>query len=109
MGGAIHLASATPTRMVTAGVDQNVDLRLLAHGLAALGGKDRDDEHGERAACAALGVGRPAHRGKGEEHHRVSLERVADGDRHRRAGDGHRIGADVRQKRNAQLRAERLD
>ena len=37
---------------------------------SALGGKDRDDEHGERAACAALGVGRPAHRGKGEEHHR---------------------------------------
>ena len=91
------------------GRDQNVDLRLLAHGLAALGGKDRDDENGKRAARAALGVGRPAHRGKGEEHHRVSLERVADGDRHRRAGDGHRIGADVRQKRNAQLRAERLD
>ena len=48
-------------------------------------------------------------RGKGEEHHRVSLERVADGDRHRRAGDGHGVGADIRQKRNAQLRAERLD
>ena len=67
------------------GRDQNVDLRLLAHGLAALGGKDRDDEHGERAACAALGVGRMAHRREGEEHHRGCLQRVADGNGHRRA------------------------
>ena len=69
MGGAIHFASATPIRIVTAGRHQNVDLCLLAHGLAALGGDDGDNEDRERAARAALGVCRPADRRQREQHH----------------------------------------
>ena len=41
---------------------QNVNLSLLAHGLAKLRGDYRHKEHRERAARAAHGVGRKAHR-----------------------------------------------
>ena len=91
------------------GRHQNVDLGFLADGLAALRCDDRNEQHRQRAACAALGVGCPADSRQREQHHRVRLQRVADGDRHRRAGDGHRVAAHVDEQLYVKLRAERLD
>ena len=34
---------------------------LLAHGLAQFGSHDGNDEHGQRAACAAQSIGRVAY------------------------------------------------
>ena len=67
------------------GRDEDIHLRLLAHGLAELGRDDRRHEHGQRAAGAAHGVGRIADRDEREQHHRRRVQRIADGHRHRRA------------------------
>ena len=49
---------------------EDVHAGLLAHGLAQLGSYDGNDEHGQRAACAAQSIGRVAYGDQAEQHQR---------------------------------------
>ena len=88
---------------------QNIDLGLLAHGLAQLRCHDGNDEDGQRAARSAQGVGRVAHRDKAEQHQRRAVERPADRARHRRAAHGCGIAAQIHQHLKPGLLAQRLN
>ena len=93
------------------GRHQDVDLGLLADGLAQLRGDDGNEQDRQRAACAAAsgegggpqGVGGIAHRYQGEEHHGRRLEGVADGHGHGRAGHGGGVAAYGYEERDPQL------
>ena len=95
---------------------ENVDLRLLGHRLAQLGGDDGDEQHGQRAARAlaavqrgaAQRVGGVAHRGQREEHQRRGLKGVADGHSHGRAAHGGGVTAHRHQKVDVELGAQRV-
>ena len=76
------------------GRHQNVDLSLLTDGLTQLGGQNGDEQHRQRAAGSAHGVGGEAHRDQGEQHQRRGLQRPADGYRHARAHHGGAQAAD---------------
>ena len=89
--------------------DQDVNLGLLGHQLAALGGHDGDEQHGQRPAGPAQLVRRPAHSGEGEQHHGVGLQRVADGHGHGRAGHLESELADIDQELGGELLAQSLD
>ena len=72
------------------GGHQDVDLRLLADGFAALRGDDGHEQYRQRAACAAQQIAGIAHGRQGEEHHGRRLEGIADGDGH--GGAAHERG-----------------
>ena len=88
---------------------KNIDLGLLAHGLAQLRCHDGNDEDGQRAARSAQGVGRVAHRDKAEQHQRRAVERPTDRARHSRAAHGCGIAAQIHQHLKPGLLAQRLD
>ena len=89
--------------------DKDVNAGLLADGLAQLSGHNGDDEDGQRAACAAEGVGRVAHRHEAEQYQRRAVERPADGHGHGRAAHGRGVAAQVHQRLKPGLLAQRLD
>ena len=73
---------------------QNVDLRLLADGLADLAGQNRHKQHRQRPSGPAHEVGGEAHGDQGEQHQGRGLQRPADGHRHARAHHGRAQAAD---------------
>ena len=100
------------------GGHQDVNLGLLAHRLAQLGGDDGDEQHRQGAAGPGLvrdeaggaqGVGGIAHRGQGEEHQGGRLEGAADGHGHSRAAHGGGVIAHVHQEGEPRLLSQGLD
>lgn len=89
--------------------DEDVNAGLLADGFAQLSGHNGDDEDGQRAACAAEGVGGVAHRHEAEQYQRRAVERPADGHGHGRAAHGRGVAAQVHQRLKPGLLAQRLD
>ena len=89
--------------------DQDVHLGLLAHGLAQFSGHDGNDQHGQRAAGPAQGVGRVAHRDQTEQHQRRAVECPADGAGHGWAAHGRSVAAQIHQHLQPGLLAQRLD
>jgi len=63
---------------------QNVDLRLLADGLADLAGQNRHEQHRQRPSGPAHIVGGKAHGNQGIQHQGRRLQRPSDGHRHAR-------------------------
>jgi hypothetical protein len=88
---------------------EDVHAGLLAHGLAQLGSHDGNDEHGQRAACAAQSIGRVAYGNQAEQHQRRAVQRPANGAGHGRAAHGRGVAAKVYQHVKAGLLAQRLD
>ena len=76
------------------GRHQNIDLSLLTDGLTQLGGQNGDEQHRQRAAGSAHGVGGEAHGDQGEQHQRRGLQCPADGYRHAGAHHGGAQAAD---------------
>ncbi len=109
MGAAISMERPTPAKIVTSGGDKNVDLGLLAHGLAQLCRHNGDDEDGQRAAGSAQRVGGVAYRDQAEQHQRRAVECPADGDGHGRAAHGRGIAAQVHQHVQPGLLAQCFD
>ena len=88
---------------------EDVHAGLLAHGLAQLGSHDGNDEHGQRAACAAQSIGRVAYGDQAEQHQRRAVQRPANGAGHGRAAHGRGVTAKVYQHVKTGLLAQRLD
>ena len=88
---------------------EDVHAGLLAYGLAQLGSRDGDDEHGQRAACAAQSVGRIAHGDQAEQHQRRAVQCPADGTGHGGAAHGGGVAAQIYQHVQTGLLAQRLD
>ena len=68
--------------------DEYIHPGLLGYGLAQLSGDDGHEQHRQRAARAAQGVGREAHRDQGEEHEGRALQGIAYGCCHGGAAHG---------------------
>ena len=89
--------------------DKDIDLGLLAHGLAHLSSHNGNDQDSQRAACAAQRIGRVAYSDQAEQHQRRAVQRPADGTGHGGAAHGRGVAAQIHQHLQPGLLAQRLD
>ena len=89
--------------------DKDIDLGLLAHGLAHLSSHNGNDQNSQRAACAAQRIGRVAHGDQAEQHQRGAVQCPADGTGHGRTAHGRGIAAQIDQHLQPGLLAQRFD
>ena len=87
------------------GRHQDVYRSFLADQLAQLSSDDGDEQHSQRTAFPAQGVGGAAHSGQGEQDKGRRFQGIADGDGHCRSSHSFCKIADLREQGNTELRA----